>query len=147
MKYVSLLLLTLMVMWCGDAQARDMREMAHMIKQPMEIKGGTSERMNVMFPHGAHRATNCMQCHHEVGPEGRYVACTQCHSKPGPRERDPMSMFMAFHAKEDTRSCVGCHKKTMEKNQDNYGARFKGCRPCHMTSGARQALNAVVPGK
>ena len=148
MKYVSLLLFTLtVVMWGVAAQARDIREMSQIIRQPIVIKGGASERMNVTFPHSAHRGVNCMQCHHEVGEEGRYVPCTECHSTPGPRERDPMSMFMAFHAKDSSRSCVGCHTRMVEKAPAKYEATFKGCRPCHMSPRAREAAKAAKAGK
>ncbi len=145
MKYVSLLFFSLaLVMWSVGTQARDIKEMSQFIKQPLQIKAGLSKRMDVVFPHTAHRGINCLQCHHEIGPDGRYVACTECHSKPGPRERDPLSMFMAFHAKESDRSCVGCHKQMLNKIPAKYEAKFKGCRPCHMSNGSREALKAAT---
>ena len=54
MKYVTLLLLALSLVWVGEAQARDIKEMSQVIKKPIEIPGGTSPRMSVMFPHTAH---------------------------------------------------------------------------------------------
>lgn len=100
MKYVTLLLLALSLVWVGEAPARDIKEMSQVIKKPIEIPGGTSPRMSVMFPHTAHKGINCMHCHHEVGSDSRYVACTECHATPGARERDPMSMFMALPLQE-----------------------------------------------
>ena len=139
MKYVTLLLLALSLVCAGAAQARDIKEMSQVIKKPIEIPGGTSPRMSVMFPHTAHKGINCMHCHHEVGSDSRYVACTECHATPGARERDPMSMFMAFHSKNGDRSCYGCHSQKAQENPAKYGAKFKGCRPCHMAASARDA--------
>lgn len=139
MKYVTLLLLALSLVWVGEAQARDIKEMSQIIKKPIEIPGGTSSRMSVMFPHTAHKGINCMHCHHEEGSDSRYVACTECHATPGARERDPMSMFMAFHSKNGDRSCYGCHTQKAKENPAKYGAKFKGCRPCHMAASARAA--------
>ena len=82
MKYVPLLLLALSLVWVGAAQARDVKEMSQVIKKPIEIPGGTSARMSVMFPHTAHKGINCMHCHHEMGGDSRYVACTECHATP-----------------------------------------------------------------
>ena len=139
MKYVPLLLLALSLVWVGAAQARDVKEMSQVIKKPIEIPGGTSARMSVMFPHTAHKGIKCMHCHHEMGGDSRYVACTECHAAPGARERDPMSMFMAFHSKNGDRSCYGCHSQKAQENPAKYGAKFKGCRPCHMAASAREA--------
>ena len=141
MKYVTLLLFALAVLCTGAAQARDIKEMAQIIKKPIEIPGGSSARMSVMFPHTAHKGINCMHCHHEVGGDSRYVACTECHSTPGARERDSMSMFMAFHAKDTDRSCYGCHTKKALENPAKYGEKFKGCRPCHMAPSTRAAVD------
>ena len=146
MKYVTLLLLALSLMCAGAAQARDIKEMSQVIKKPIEIPGGTSARMSVMFPHTAHKGINCMHCHHEVGSDSRYVACTECHATPGARERDPMSMFMAFHSKNGDRSCLGCHKKLAAENPDKF-PQFKGCRPCHMSPAAREAAAAEKTAK
>ena len=92
-----------------------------------------------MFPHTAHKGINCMHCHHEMSGDNRYVACTECHATPGARERDSMSMFMAFHSKNGDRSCYGCHSQKAQENPAKYGAKFKGCRPCHMAASARDA--------
>ncbi|MBQ9405829.1 MAG: cytochrome c3 family protein [Desulfovibrio sp.] len=136
--------LALAVLCCPPAGARDMREMATIIKQPLEIPGGASKRMSVVFAHTDHRGVNCMHCHHNVSSEGRYVACTTCHCTPGVRARDPISMFMAFHAKDNGRSCVGCHTSLVEKSESRYGLKFRGCRPCHMSPGSRNALKIAA---
>lgn len=143
MKYITITLLAAaMCLWSAVPQARSIREMTQEIKQPMELKAGTSERMHVMFPHTAHRGVSCMQCHHEMGETGRYVACTECHATPGAKERDPMSMYMAFHAKGTDRSCYGCHARMVEAYPAKYGQKFAGCRPCHMSPGLRKAAQA-----
>lgn len=142
MKYLTLLLLALGLMCTADAQARDMKEMSQIIKNPIKIEGGESERMSVIFPHSAHKGVSCMHCHHEEGSDGRYVSCRECHSTPGARERDPMSMFMAFHAKPGNRSCYGCHLAKREEDPARYETRFRGCRPCHMSAASREALKS-----
>ena len=139
--------LTLTVLWSPLVGARDMSEMATVIKQPQVIPGGTSKRMDVVFAHTDHRGINCMHCHHNVGREGRYVACTTCHCIPGGRERLPISMFMAFHAKDNARSCVGCHSNMIEKSESRYALKFRGCRPCHMSPASRKALDLAKNSK
>lgn len=141
MKYLTALLLTLAFLWAGDAQAREVSKgIMKIIKNPMEIKGGESSRMNVMFRHQSHQGKGiaCKHCHHESSSDTAYSSCTQeCHATPGARERDTMSMFMAFHARETDRSCYGCHTQLAEKDPKKYSS-FKGCRPCHMSPQARE---------
>ena len=139
MKTLVITFFALTLLCAGGAQARSVKEMADVIKKPIEIEASGSKRMNVMFPHTAHKGISCFHCHHEEGGDGRYVACTECHATPGARERDPMSMFMAFHSKNGDRSCYGCHSQKAQENPVKYGAKFKGCRPCHMAASAREA--------
>ncbi len=64
------------------------------------------------------------------------MPCTNedCHSIKGARERDPMSMVMAYHDPGSDRSCYGCHKKEAARHPE-----FRGCRPCHISPMARAA--------
>lgn len=146
MKTLVITLFALTFLWAGGAQARSVKEMSQAIKEPIEIEASGSKRMNVMFPHTAHKGISCFHCHHEEGSDGRYVACTECHATPGARERDPMSMFMAFHSKNSDRSCLGCHKKLAAENPGKF-PQFKGCRPCHMSPAAREAAEAAKAAK
>ena len=122
MKSMFLLLLSLSFLLVGDVQARSIMEMMRVIKEPIVIKAGKSRRMDVTFQHNSHKGISCMQCHHLSGDKGRYVPCVECHAKPGPRERDPMSMFMAFHARDTQRSCLGCHKQKVLDRPDKFAA-------------------------
>lgn len=65
MKYAVVLMLALTCWWAGDAQARTIKEMSQIIKNPIKIEGGNSDRMSVMFPHTAHKGISCIHCHHE----------------------------------------------------------------------------------
>ncbi len=131
MKYMPLLLLALSLVWAGAALARD-AELPAAIQKPMTIDGGTSERLSVVFNHTSHAKYKCALCHHESSGGDANVACAECHSAPGPRERDPMSMFMAFHSPNaGDRSCMGCHKRLAKEKPTKYGKSFQGCRPCH----------------
>ena len=141
MKYLTTLLFVMALMWVGDAHARNPKGIFKIIRNPIEIEGGESSRMNVMFRHQSHQGKGiaCKHCHHETSSETLYSSCRdECHATPGARERDPMSMFMAFHARETDRSCYGCHSQLAEKEPDKY-PNFKGCRPCHMSPQAREA--------
>lgn len=112
------------------------------IRKPIDMNFGASPRMAVIFNHSSHKKVKCRTCHHIENDEGkRFVNCTieECHSITGARERDPMSMFMAYHAKGTDRSCYGCHKQEAATHPE-----FKGCRPCHMSPQTRdQIANAT----
>lgn len=100
------------------------------IQKPMLLDYCSGPRLAVVFNHSTHKQVQCRTCHHIVDDEGkRYVKCTreECHSIPGSRERDPMSAFMAYHAKGTDRSCYGCHLERRAKYPS-----FRGCQPCHM---------------
>ncbi len=144
MRYVTTVLLAFALLWGVCAQAGDGQGKAQIKNNPITIEGGESERMTVIFSHRAHRniGVNCLNCHHETSTDFRYSACRDCHSEPGARERDPMSMFMAFHAKETDRSCYGCHSRLSAEDPKKYPA-FKGCQPCHMGPKAREAAAAA----
>lgn len=100
------------------------------LDKPMLLDAGTSQRMYVVFNHSSHKKIACRTCHHEGLPGNRYASCTneECHSLKGASERDPMSVYMAYHAQDTDRSCYGCHKPLAGKYPG-----FKGCSPCHQT--------------
>lgn len=102
----------------------------HTIQEPILLDYGASPRLAVVFNHSTHKSVKCKTCHHIADEQGkRYVKCTreECHSLKGSRERDPMSVFMAYHAKGTDRSCYGCHLE----ERTAYPS-FRGCQPCHM---------------
>lgn len=99
------------------------------IRKPILLDYGASPRLAVVFNHDTHKTVKCRVCHHIKDAEGqRFVKCTreECHSLKGARQRDPMSAFMAYHAKGTDKSCYGCHN--MERA--SYPS-FRGCEPCH----------------
>lgn len=128
MALLSLLLLA------ATAQAGSL----HSIKGPILMDYGASKRFAVTFNHSSHKNVKCRICHHMNDAEGkRFVDCTiePCHSQPGARLRNPESMFMAYHAPGTERSCYGCHYMNRASHPE-----FRGCRPCHMSPQARQAM-------
>lgn len=113
------------------------------IRGPIEMNYGASPRMYVVFNHNTHKDVKCRICHHIATDKGkRFVNCTieECHSVAGARQRDPLSMFMAYHARGTDRSCYGCHKMEAASHPE-----FKGCRPCHMSPMARQEVAEKTP--
>lgn len=100
------------------------------IRKPILLDYGASPQLAVVFNHDTHKSVKCRTCHHMADEDGkRFVKCTiePCHSLKGARERDPMSAFMAYHARDTDRSCYGCHVAERAKHPS-----FKGCQPCHM---------------
>ncbi len=87
----------------------------------LENKKGT-----ITFQHHKHQGrTNCAECHHEKGPDGKQVPyhegmkiqkCENCHNKSFPNKKlnKPMK---AFH-----KNCKGCHKT-------HHGP--TKCKECH----------------
>lgn len=149
MKYaLTALLLATALALGGTAQAKDIKELMQDTKKPMTIKGGKSEKMDVVFNHTTHSGIGCIGCHHERADDGtRYVACTTCHETPGARERDPDSMFMAFHSKaEQDRSCYSCHNRRAAAGKITFNAFETGCRPCHMPQTAKADFEALRAG-
>ncbi|MDO5483666.1 MAG: cytochrome c3 family protein [Desulfovibrionaceae bacterium] len=142
MRYFIIALFVVALLGATEAQAQG-EGLLFKYKQPIELKDGTSKRMHVTFNHTTHKDIACRSCHHEGLPENRYASCTNeaCHSLKGASERDPMSLFMAYHS-TDERSCYGCHKKEAANNPD-----FRGCRPCHMSPQARIAMEKAQAAK
>ena len=144
MRTPTLFMSLLILLWTVSAPAKGIYEISQAVQQPIEIHAGKSPRMNVFFAHTVHKGIECGYCHHNVSATGRYVPCATCHCTPGARERAPISMFMAYHAKGNARSCLGCHMR-FATDESKYSSKFRGCRPCHMSSETRQNIrNADV---
>lgn len=133
MRYIYLSFCFIALLFCagqadGKANLKD-------LGKPMLLDSGDNPRMYVIFNHSSHKSVKCRTCHHEGLPGNRYAACTnkECHSLPGAKERDVLSVYMAYHAPDTTRSCLGCHKKLAGKYPD-----FKGCSPCHKSMRGRE---------
>lgn len=140
MRYLVISLFAVSLLVAGSALVGNAADAAKAPKKAIELKHGTSKRMHVMFNHTTHKDIACEQCHHDSpAPDKPYASCTDndCHATPGPRERDTMSMFVAYHAKDTDRSCYGCHKKMAAQHPE-----FTGCRPCHMSQQARKEAAA-----
>ncbi len=120
----------------ADAPKRNLFD----LDKPMELNAGSSKRMFVTFNHSSHKQVACRTCHHEGLPGKRYAPCTnsQCHVIQGARSRDALSVYMAYHAPDMERSCLGCHRKLAKAEPERYPA-FKGCRPCHVNPSEKQA--------
>ena len=139
MRYAVIGLFALSLLAAVPTMAREGRKVADVLKNPIEMNGGSSPRMAVTFNHSSHKGINCRLCHHMETSEGDlFVPCTneEFHATPGARKRDTMSLFMAYHDKNTDRSCYGCHKKEAAPRPQFKG---KGCRPCHMSPQARVA--------
>lgn len=138
MKYVSLCLLLLALVFCGTAHAENFKAISESLKKPILLDDGESPRMNVTFQHSSHRGIKCSFCHHAAPSNGPvYSSCAgneECHYLKGSKERDVQSVFMAYHSKDSERSCYSCHKKLASK----YPA-FRGCQPCHSAQAAAKA--------
>ena len=100
------------------------------------IKADKLDRMDVTFNHSAHSEVACGTCHHSprcvICHRGKaqnddYASCSQagCQTPQG-KSHDPKSRFMAFHAKDSSRSCQGCHMRNADKHPG-----LSGCSPCH----------------
>lgn len=127
----------LVLSFCACAQAAEQGNLKA-LRNPIVMDYGASPRFAVTFRHSDHKKQKCKTCHHILDADGhRFVNCTieQCHSTPGARDREPLSMFMAYHAKGTDRSCYGCHKMKAAKHPQ-----FVGCRPCHMSPMTRKAI-------
>lgn len=141
MKYILLGFLALSLLAPASGMAKDAGKMTGPLKAlraPITLDYGVSPRMAVIFNHSSHKGVKCVLCHHmETSDGARYAPCTneECHSIKGARERDPMSMFMAYHDPATDRSCYGCHKREAAKYPT-----FRNCRPCHMSPRAAQQM-------
>ena len=108
------------------------------LREPILLDYGASPRLYVTFNHNTHQTVKCRVCHHIKDAQGkRFVKCTQegCHDLKGSRQRDPMSAFMAYHARGTDKSCYGCHQMERATYPE-----FKGCQPCHMGPFTKAAI-------
>lgn len=104
------------------------------LDKPIELNAGDNKSMYVIFNHATHKSVACRICHHEGLPGNRYAPCTspECHAITAPSSREPLSLFMAYHAQDMTRSCLGCHKSLRKEYPQ-----FMGCKPCHQSVNPR----------
>ena len=125
-SYLIALGLILMYVFCTSPVAA--RPNLKNLNNPILLDAGDSKRMYVIFNHSTHKTVACRNCHHEGLPGNRYAACTSsaCHAITVASSREPLSVYMAYHAPDTKRSCYGCHKALAGKY-----AGFKGCGPCH----------------
>ena len=135
MHYLCAMLCALSLLFGANAMASQERPNLKNLDKSILLDSGSSKRMYVKFNHSSHKSVACRTCHHEGLPGNRYASCTnqECHSIQGARERDTMSVYMAYHAPDTDRSCYGCHKSLAGKYPN-----FKGCRPCHESGTGRR---------
>jgi len=132
MKHIVLLLAALaLVLAQGTADARDVKEIGKAMSKPIELHNSADRHFHTTFNHKTHQEVPCATCHHEEGSSGIYSPCSECHATAGPREKDPMSVYQAFHSKHE-RSCLSCHKRLLNSDPKRF-ALFRGCRPCHIS--------------
>lgn len=126
MRKICIFLLSLFLcLSCTESHARsNLKNMG----KPLLLNAGPYKRMYVVFNHSTHKDVACRNCHHEGLPGERYASCTnaECHAITAASSREPLSVYMAYHAPDMKRSCFGCHKPLSGKYPG-----FKGCGPCH----------------
>lgn len=97
--------------------------------------GAKLKKDKVAFPHKAHSALQCKECHHKLDEKPAVYSCTAtgCHDLGNPttsEERKSMAYFRnAFH-KNSNASCNGCHKKLKKEGKP---AGPTSCKKCHST--------------
>jgi hypothetical protein len=91
----------------------------------------------VLMPHQAHISLGCESCHHTWEDKSSAPqTCTSsgCHEvlgATGPQMQEADSAFNAYHNRESSRSCLGCH---IQRDQaDAPCGPFAGCTDCHPT--------------
>ncbi len=137
MPYMLILIFALFLAAPVFGQEATVQGPLKVLRQPVLMENSAYPLLSVTFNHSSHKEFKCRSCHHMETDDGnRFAPCTTdgCHDLKGPRERDPMSMFMAYHAPDSKRSCYGCHRQYAGKYPD-----FQGCRPCHMSNQAEKA--------
>ncbi|MCR5814123.1 MAG: cytochrome c family protein [Desulfovibrio sp.] len=137
MKHSTLffsLLALILVLCAGSTEAKTIKELANIIKDPLTIKAKKSPTLDVTFAHTIHRGINCFTCHHAAAEnKGRYIPCGECHVPTEPvKSKEPLSRFAAFHSKTSSHSCYACHQQKAKEAHLKYGRRFYNCRPCHL---------------
>lgn len=83
----------------------------------------------VDFSHARHgkAGIDCATCHHTWDGTSAIASCATagCHDQPGKKEA--ASFYAAFHAKDSTTSCLGCHKDMVRQGRKAPVA----CKDCH----------------
>jgi len=85
---------------------------------------------SVAFNHKSHEAESesCRSCHHDS-----LKKCVECHSAPGVSKGNFIRLEQAMHDFDSDRSCVGCHKRRVEKPD---------CAGCHYPFPKRPLKNS-----
>ncbi|MBE6441819.1 MAG: cytochrome c3 family protein [Desulfovibrio sp.] len=101
-------------------------------QQPLELQGS---KKTVMFPHGAHAAIACADCHHLVDGKESFAKCGSagCHDDIQGRQ-GVKSLYNVMHSKKELNhaTCVGCHAKFVAEHPDRK-KELTGCAKsaCH----------------
>ena len=124
----------------GISIAAEKRPNLKNLDKPIELNAGDVPKMYVIFNHSSHKNIACRNCHHEGLPGNRYAPCTnsECHAITSPASREPLSVFMAYHAPDMDRSCLGCHKARAKEHPE-----FRGCKPSHQSLGSREYIRQM----
>lgn len=87
MKYIAAAVMLATALCAGQALAQENPTRTSVLKKPIELRSGASDRMHVIFRHTSHKGIKCGFCHHASPTDKPYVSCTteECHSLKGPR--------------------------------------------------------------
>jgi hypothetical protein len=89
----------------------------------------------VVMPHQGHIALGCQSCHHtweDTSQAPKKCTSCGCHDligASGEQIQEVNAAFNAYHNRESTRSCLGCHLDKNEAEQA-FGP-FANCADCH----------------
>ncbi len=126
------------IMTANPAGAAHFMDKVKFPKDTITLGSPDSPSLNVNFNHTSHKDVACDFCHHkprcgichysqalDKSPSSSCSTAEGCHMEVG-KSQEPASRFMAFHKKNSTRSCMGCHRS----HQVEF-PQFSGCKPCH----------------
>lgn len=108
-----------------------------MISYPEQIvlsvpEGQEARKAEVEYPHQDHiMMFGCSECHHnwDHTEMDQPDACVSCHDDFKDR-RAAESYYNAFHNRDSTHSCIGCHGQMTEESEDiNPPTRCSDCHP------------------
>lgn len=95
-------------------------------------EGQKARKAEVQFPHQDHiMQFGCSECHHEWDHTemNQPEACVSCHDDFADR-RATESYYNAFHNRDSTHSCIGCHNQMTDESADiNPPTRCSDCHP------------------
>ena len=90
----------------------------------------------VTMPHQKHISQGCPVCHHkweDTSQPPRKCTTSGCHDlvgAKGAQMQEVDAAFNAYHNRESTHSCLGCH---LQKNKaDQACGPFQNCAACHV---------------